>query len=244
MRLTTPKNRVIGKGGNACAARNGGADMTETEDGTPGSGEPPQFLLRLPGASGVDRARGVLLDEVGTNGSRKFRILAGSPARDREMPSFSKHFSGTAGARETMRNTGVLRPSTRWPGWLELAQDVDCGSPSFAAGVLVGAPRNGWVDWKTEAGAPLSDFMEGVWSGPARAWLVRGSNVVRGRPRPEAVAPRGAGLARRPSPAPGDRPGNQQGATCARSSRRTRAPRPRTTRSWSSSRNCTRSCPG
>ncbi|MEV1022018.1 DUF4357 domain-containing protein [Streptomyces sp. NPDC050264] len=151
--------------------------MTEAEDGTPGSGEPPQFVLRLPGANGVDRARGVLLDEVGTNGSRKFRILAGSPARDHEMPSFSKHFSATARVREMMKKTGVLRPSTRWPGWLELTEDADCGSPSFAAGILVGAPRNGWVDWKTEKGAPLSDFMEGVWSGPARAWLVRGSNV-------------------------------------------------------------------
>ncbi|MEU7044720.1 DUF4357 domain-containing protein [Streptomyces varsoviensis] len=151
--------------------------MTEVDDGPSGPQETPPFLLRLPGASEVDPARGVLLDEVGTNGSRKFRILAGSPARENEMPSFSKHFTATARERETLKKTGVLRPSARWPGWLELAQDVDCGSPSFAAGVLVGAPRNGWVEWRTEAGAPLSDFMEGIWTGPARAWLVRGSNV-------------------------------------------------------------------
>ncbi|WP_246143564.1 DUF4357 domain-containing protein [Actinacidiphila oryziradicis] len=137
----------------------------------------PEFQLRLPGGDGIDRARGVLLDAVGTNGSRKFLIHAGSPARDHVMPSFPKHFVGTYRRREVLKAEGVLRPSERWPGWLELAEDVECGSPSFAAEVLVGAPRNGWVEWKTEAGAPLSDFMEGVWSGPNRAWLVRGSNV-------------------------------------------------------------------
>ncbi|MFJ6811004.1 DUF4357 domain-containing protein [Streptomyces anulatus] len=151
--------------------------MSGTEEGPGSPDETPEFLLRLPGADEVDRARGVLLDAVGTNGSRKFRILAGSPARDREMPSFSKHFASTARARAELRRKGVLRPSTRWPGWLEAAEDIDCGSPSFAAGVLVGAPRNGWIDWKTEADIPLSDFMEGVRSGPARSWLVRGNNV-------------------------------------------------------------------
>jgi 5-methylcytosine-specific restriction enzyme B len=147
-------------------------------DGHRVPGERPDFLLRLPGTNGIDRARGVLLNQVGTNDSRKFRILAGSPARDHEMPSFARHFGATTLAREAMRQSGLLRPSERWPGWLEAAEDIDCGSPSFAAGVLVGAPRNGWIEWKTEAGAPLSDFMEGVWSGPARSWLVRGSNVA------------------------------------------------------------------
>ncbi|MGW2084637.1 DUF4357 domain-containing protein [Streptomyces sp. NPDC001880] len=151
--------------------------MSGTEAGPGSPDKTPEFLLRLPGAGEVDRARGFLLDAVGTNGSRKFRILAGSPARDREMPSFSKHFVATARVRAMLKQTGVLRPSTRWPGWLEAAEDIDCGSPSFAAGVLVGSPRNGWIDWKTEADIPLSDFMEGVWSGPARSWLVRGNNV-------------------------------------------------------------------
>ncbi|WP_457027845.1 DUF4357 domain-containing protein [Kitasatospora sp. P5_F3] len=141
------------------------------------SDEHQEFQLRLPNGDDVDRARGVLLDEVGTNGSRKFLLRAGSPARNHVMPSFKKHFSGTFRRREELQATGVLRPSDRWPGWLELSEDVECGSPSFAAELLVGAPRNGWVWWKTEDGAPLSDFMAGVWSGPNRAWLVRGSNV-------------------------------------------------------------------
>ncbi|KQV14972.1 MULTISPECIES: DUF4357 domain-containing protein [unclassified Kitasatospora] len=141
------------------------------------SDEHQEFQLRLPNGDDIDRARGVLLDEVGTNGSRKFLLRAGSPARNHVMPSFKKHFSGTFRRREELQATGVLRPSDRWPGWLELSEDVECGSPSFAAELLVGAPRNGWVWWKTEDGAPLSDFMAGVWSGPNRAWLVRGSNV-------------------------------------------------------------------
>ncbi|MFI6138385.1 DUF4357 domain-containing protein [Streptomyces griseus] len=151
--------------------------MSSTGEVRNGPDRTPEFLLRLPGAADVDRARGVLLDAVGTNGSRKFRILAGSPARDHEMPSFKKHFRATARMRARLKQQGVLRPSTRWPGWLEAAEDIDCGSPSFAAGVLVGSPRNGWIDWKTEDDVPLSDFMEGVWSGPARSWLIRGNNV-------------------------------------------------------------------
>ncbi|WBB58228.1 DUF4357 domain-containing protein [Streptomyces sp. WMMC500] len=151
--------------------------MSETGDGPRSPDEMPEFLLRLPNGGEVDRARGVLMDEVGTNGSRKFRILAGSPARDAETPAFSQHQPRPAAVRGMAKKTGVLRPSTRWPGWLEMAQDLDCDSPSQAASLLVGSSRNGWTDWKTEAGVPLSDFMEGVWAGPARAWLVRGNNV-------------------------------------------------------------------
>ncbi|MFF5488123.1 DUF4357 domain-containing protein [Streptomyces virginiae] len=145
------------------------------------SGNPaeyPEFRLRLPGGDGIGRAVGVLLDAVGTNGSRKFLVRAGSPAREHVMPSFPKHFSGTFKRREELRAAGVLAPSDRWPGWLELTADVECGSPSAAAEILVGAPRNGWEEWRTEVGTPLSDFMEGMRSGPNRAWLVRGSNVA------------------------------------------------------------------
>ncbi|MEU5146751.1 DUF4357 domain-containing protein [Streptomyces yangpuensis] len=138
----------------------------------------PEFQLRLPNGDGIPRARGVLLDEKGTNGSRKFLLRAGSPARAHVMPSFAKHFSGQLKRREELQAQGLLIPSDRWPGWLELVKDVECGSPSFAAELLVGAPRNGWVEWRTEEGAPLSDFMTGVWSGPNRSWLVRGSNVT------------------------------------------------------------------
>ncbi|MFC8369906.1 DUF4357 domain-containing protein [Streptomyces sp. NPDC057239] len=140
--------------------------------------EYPEFRLRLPSGDGIDRARGVLLDETGTNGSRKFLVRAGSPARDHVMPSLGKHFKAPTKRREELRAQGVLVPSTHWPGWLELTEDVVFGSPSFAAVVLVGAPRNGWEEWRTEDDRPLSDFMSGVWAGPHRTWLVRGSNVT------------------------------------------------------------------
>ncbi|WP_313896474.1 DUF4357 domain-containing protein [Streptomyces sp. GC420] len=151
--------------------------MSEEYGISSGATENPEFRLRLPGGDGIDRARGVLLDAEGTNGSRKFLVRAGSPARAHVMPSFPKHFSGTYRRREELKAQDVLRPSERWPEWLELAEDVECGSPSSAAELLVGAPRNGWEEWKTEAGVPLADFMDGVRSGPNRAWLVRGSNV-------------------------------------------------------------------
>ncbi|MFF0108006.1 DUF4357 domain-containing protein [Streptomyces hirsutus] len=138
----------------------------------------PEFRLRLPSGDGIDRARGVLLDETGTNGSRKFLVRAGSPVREHVMPSLGKHFKAPAKRREELRAQGVLAPSARWPGWLELTEDVVFGSPSFAAVVLVGAPRNGWEEWRTEDDKPLSDFMAGVWAGPNRSWLVRGSNVT------------------------------------------------------------------
>ncbi|MFD6323883.1 DUF4357 domain-containing protein [Streptomyces sp. NPDC058442] len=140
--------------------------------------ECPEFRLRLPNGDGIDRARGVLLDETGTNGSRKFLVRAGSPVRDHVMPSLGKHFKAPTKRREELRAQGVLAPSARWPGWLELTEDVVFGSPSFAAVVLVGAPRNGWEEWRTEDDRPLSDFMSGVWAGPNRSWLVRGSNVT------------------------------------------------------------------
>ncbi|MFE6908559.1 DUF4357 domain-containing protein [Streptomyces erythrochromogenes] len=140
--------------------------------------EYPEFRLRLPGGDGVERARGVLLDETGTNGSRKFLVRAGSPARVHVMPSLGKHFKAPVARREELRAQGVLVPSQRWPGWLELTEDVVFGSPSFAAVVLVGAPRNGWEEWRTEDDGPLSDYMSGVRAGPNRPWLVRGSNVT------------------------------------------------------------------
>ncbi|MFF3335564.1 DUF4357 domain-containing protein [Streptomyces sp. NPDC002888] len=136
----------------------------------------PVFWLRLPKGEGIDRARGVLLNETGTNGSRKFLVQAGSPARERA--SVARQGSGPFRRREELKKAGVLIPSTHRPGWLELTEDVVCGSPSFAAELLVGAPRNGWLEWRAGNGTPLADFMPGVWAGPSRPWLVRGSNVT------------------------------------------------------------------
>ncbi|MGW4041866.1 DUF4357 domain-containing protein [Streptomyces sp. NPDC004721] len=140
-------------------------------DGTPY----PEFRLRLPG--GGPEARGRLLTEKGTNGSQKFVVLAGSPGRSHVVPSFPARMPAAYRLRQRLIDEGILTESATWPGWLETTQDVECNSPSAAAEILVGRSANGWLEWKTSDGHPLSDFLDQVWWGPNRAWLVRGSNV-------------------------------------------------------------------
>ncbi|MEV0091163.1 DUF4357 domain-containing protein [Streptomyces sp. NPDC050738] len=140
------------------------------------AGEYPEFRLRLPNNGPL--AAGRLLKEKGTNGSQKFIVLAGSPVRPEVVPSFAVRVPSAYGLRERKIAEGVIRESETWPGWLETFEDIDCNSPSAAAEILVGRSANGWLEWKTEDGNPLSDYIENLWLGPSRAWLVRGSNVT------------------------------------------------------------------
>ncbi|RAJ44772.1 5-methylcytosine-specific restriction protein B [Kitasatospora sp. SolWspMP-SS2h] len=135
----------------------------------------PDFLLSLPGGTHV--ARGRLLADRGSNGSQKFVVLAGSPVRAEVVPSFPIRMPSSFRFREKLIAEGAITDSGRWAGMLEVVHDVECGSPSAAAEILVGRSANGWAEWKTADGAPLSDFMPGVWAGPNRAWLVRGAKV-------------------------------------------------------------------
>ncbi|MET8241233.1 DUF4357 domain-containing protein [Streptomyces sp. NPDC005078] len=135
----------------------------------------PEFRLRLP--NGGPEARGRLLAEKGTNGSQKFVVHTGSPARPDVVPSFPVRIPSSYQLRQQNIDSGVIRPSETWPGWLQVFEDIECNSPSAAAEILVGHSANGWLAWKTEDGLPLSDYMEKMWPGPSRAWLVRGSNV-------------------------------------------------------------------
>ncbi|RLV09836.1 AAA family ATPase [Streptomyces griseocarneus] len=135
----------------------------------------PEFRLRLP--NGGPEARGRQTDEMGTNGSRKFVVGPGQPVRPEVVPSFAKRVANAHRLREELLVEGRIRPSRTWPGWLETADEIVFNSPSEAAAVLRGRSSNGWVEWKTEDGRPLSDFMPGVWAGSNRSWLVRGSNV-------------------------------------------------------------------
>jgi 5-methylcytosine-specific restriction protein B len=135
----------------------------------------PEFRLRLP--NGGPEARGRLLAEKGTNGSQKFVVLAGSPGRSEVVPSFPVRMPSSYRLRRRLIEEGVLVPSAHWPGWLETTRDVECNSPSAAAEILVGRSANGWTEWKSADGHPLSDYLDQVWWGPNRAWLVRGSHV-------------------------------------------------------------------
>lgn len=140
------------------------------------SEEYPEFSLRLP--NGGPTAHGRLLEEKGPNGSQKFMILAGSPGRAEVVPSFALRVPGAYRLREDMIKDGVLAPSTRWPGYLEVSGDFVCNSPSTAVSVLVGGNRNGFKEWKSPEGHPLVDYLTHAGGGGKRAWLVRGSNVA------------------------------------------------------------------
>ncbi|MFF5532010.1 DUF4357 domain-containing protein [Streptomyces cinerochromogenes] len=135
----------------------------------------PEFRLRLPG--GGPEARGRLLTEKGTNGSQKFVVLAGSPGRPEVVPSFPVRIPSSYRLRQRLIADDVFVESETWPGWMELVADVECNSPTAAAEILVGRSANGWLEWKSPDGHPLSDYLDQVWWGPHRAWLVRGSNV-------------------------------------------------------------------
>lgn len=137
--------------------------------------EYPEFLLRLPNGGPV--ARGRLLDEQGTNGSQKFLVLAGSPARPDFVPSFPSRVPSAHRLRERLISEGVNAESATYPSWLETTRDVTCNSPSAAAAILAGHSANGWASWKSSDGHPLSDYVAYEGWGPRRTWLVRGSNV-------------------------------------------------------------------
>lgn len=137
--------------------------------------EYPEFRLRLP--NGGPLAHGRQTDELGTNGSRRFVVSPGQPVRPDVVPSFPTRVASAHKLREELIRQGRIQKSEEWPGWLETADSITFNSSSEAAAVLTGRSSNGWVDWKTEDGRPLGDFMPGMWWGPNRAWLVRGSNV-------------------------------------------------------------------
>ncbi|WP_103938835.1 DUF4357 domain-containing protein [Thermomonospora echinospora] len=123
-------------------------------------------------------ARGRMLDEMGTNGSQKFVVFAGSPARRDVVPSFPVRMQSSSRFREQLIAEGAIVESTTYPGWLETTRDIVCNSPSAAAEILVGRSANGFQEWKTEDGHPLADYVARVAWGARRTWLVRGSNVA------------------------------------------------------------------
>ncbi|MCZ4605861.1 DUF4357 domain-containing protein [Streptomyces sp. Lzd4kr] len=103
--------------------------------------------------------------------------LAGSPGRPDVVPSFPVRMPSSYRLRQRLIEDDIFVESETWPGWMELIEDVECNSPSAAAEILVGRSANGWLEWKTADGHPLSDYLDQVWWGPNRAWLVRGSNA-------------------------------------------------------------------
>ncbi|ACU75792.1 ATPase associated with various cellular activities AAA_5 [Catenulispora acidiphila DSM 44928] len=140
--------------------------------------EYPRFFLRLPNNGPI--ASGRLLDERGMNGSKKFVIDAGAPVRSDVVDSVKSGKYAVIAYRhrnEAIADGGLVE-STQWPGYLETTRAIECVSPSEAVEFLKGRSSNGWIEWRTEDGKRLGDFMDVSWQGSKRsAWLVRGSNV-------------------------------------------------------------------
>ncbi|MEV7724858.1 DUF4357 domain-containing protein [Streptomyces sp. NPDC087917] len=136
----------------------------------------PEFLLRLPNGGPV--ARGRQLDEMGTNGSRKFTVGPGQPVRLSVVPSFARQLPSAHRLRERLIADGLIKSSAHWTDHLETTGEITFNSPSEASAVLTGSSTNGWLAWKTQDGRPLGDYMPGASWGANRAWLVRGSNVT------------------------------------------------------------------
>lgn len=137
--------------------------------------ELPEFFIKLPHGGPTGRGRLVELTEDGRAG--RFIVFAGSPARLDEVPSFRVHMISSSRLRAKLMEDGAFKQSRRWPGWLELAEDIECGSPSQGAEILTGASANGLRAWKTAGNRTLGDFIGRHTAGIADAWLVRGSSI-------------------------------------------------------------------
>lgn len=152
--------------------------MTDTLSSSAGQMIPeelPDFFVRV--RRGGPLGRGRLLGKPGDVGPRRFLVLAGSGARADETPSFRVHMVSSCRLRDELIAEGALRPSTRWPGWLELTRDVTCSSPSQGAEILMARSANGLEKWRTQDGRRLGTFLGRSAPGPLGAWLVRGSSV-------------------------------------------------------------------
>lgn len=103
----------------------------------------PELALKAKGicASGYESGEG-------------FVVLAGSQAVLNETPSIHEYMSAL---RRNLVKNGVL---TVEGNAYRLAQDYVFASPSTAAGVLLGRPSNGRVDWKAADGRSLKELQE------------------------------------------------------------------------------------
>ncbi|WP_280393428.1 DUF4357 domain-containing protein [Nocardia brasiliensis] len=136
---------------------------------------PGEFMLSLPGGGPV--ARGRLLAERGSNGSRMFVVGRGQPVRRRTVPSFAAMARRESDLREQLLRDHEIIESTRYPGYWETAAEIPFTSPSAAASVLLGRKANGWTEWRAGDGRPLGEFLR-TGRGPLSTWFVRGSNVL------------------------------------------------------------------
>ena len=94
------------------------------------------------------------IEARGLDSAQGFIVRAGATAVREELPSIHTYLSDL---RRTLAEKGVLAADG---DLLRLSQDYTFNSPSTAAGVLVGRPANGRVEWKDAKGKSLKEIQE------------------------------------------------------------------------------------
>ncbi|MCH7944961.1 MAG: GIY-YIG nuclease family protein [Armatimonadetes bacterium] len=94
------------------------------------------------------------IEARGLDSAEGFIVREGSTAVIDELPSIHAFLSDL---RSALREKGVLVEAG---SVLRLSQDYTFDSPSTAAGVLVGRPANGRVEWKDASGRSLKEIQE------------------------------------------------------------------------------------
>lgn len=106
--------------------------------------------------SKTDRVRGVLAR--GHESVDGFVIHEGSLAAKDEAPSFADNFPGDSLHRAQLVAEGILIPDDQLKNAYRFTQDLECGSPSRAAGIVRGVASNGRENWKDAGGRSLNDL--------------------------------------------------------------------------------------
>ena len=105
----------------------------------------------------VLHAKGI--EARGYEGVEGFVVREGSMAVKSETPSILSYLSNL---RATLRDKGVLADAGEV---LRLTQDYTFGSPSMAAGVMLGRTSNGRTEWKDSKGRTLKEIQEAATGG-------------------------------------------------------------------------------
>ncbi|MCC9658357.1 GIY-YIG nuclease family protein [Rhodopirellula halodulae] len=104
-------------------------------------GQTPLFFIRSRGCD----ASGELVEDG-------FVVMEGSRSRTGQTPTAPE---SVRSQRQRMVESGVLEERG---GVYHYLQDFLFSSPSAAAGVVLGASANGWVEWKDQNGTTLSEI--------------------------------------------------------------------------------------
>ena len=115
------------------------------------------FFERPRGPAGKTRELFLSAKDIQARGYEEpsgFVVRSGSQAVKDEVPSIHNYLSGL---RTELRKQGILEDSGTS---FRVTHDYVFGSPSMAAGVLLGRNSNGRIDWKDSAGRSLKELQD------------------------------------------------------------------------------------